>query len=186
MENYLDLLASIFGILSAGAALRNSVWAYPTGLAGICIYFYLLFEAGIYGDILINFYYFVLSIYGWYLWVKRDKNQKIVLQIHFISVKALRVALLILPFLWGALSYWLYFYTDSTIPLIDALTTALGMMGMYFMMYRVVEYWLFFVLMNILCIFVYAYKGLYFSSIQFFLLTFIAIYGYLQWRKKAV
>ena len=180
---FLDLFASLFGILTTWYALKNSVKAYPLGLISIFTYIYILYVSGIYGDIVINLYYAIMSVYGWMLWAKKDKTQHDLVRITAFNRNQWLKTILAFFLLWFAFYVWLDQYTDSTIPYIDALTSSLGILGMYWMTQRKLDYWLFFILMDIICIFVYAHKDLYFSAAQFFVLSILAAGGYWNWYK---
>lgn len=184
-NNILDFFAGFFGFLSAWFARNNSVKAYPIGLISIAIYFYLLFIFGIYGDIWINLYYAVMSCYGWYQWSKKaTDHQTDQLKISRLNLKNWKKTLFVFVLLILLFYLWLTFQTDSSFPFWDALTTSLGILGMYWMTKRKLEYWIFFILMDFISIFLYAQKGLWFSAVQFFALMLLASNGYFYWKKK--
>ena len=66
----LELIAVVFGVISVLFARKNNILVYPTGLVSTILYVYILFEFQLYGDLIINFYYTIMSVLGWYLWSK--------------------------------------------------------------------------------------------------------------------
>ena len=182
----LDLIAASCGVASCVYAMKNDIKTYPTGLVGVLIYFYLLYQQGIYGDIVINVYYAIMIVYGWFLWSKKNQRKEEILKVTFLHKKEWWLSSAFIIKLWLLFWLFLYYLTDSNITYIDALTSALAVAGMYWMTQRKVEYWLFFIVMDIICIFVYINKNLYFSAAHFLILTIIASLGYRKWKKIAL
>ena len=67
----LEIIAVIFGLLSVLFSKQNNIWVYPTGMLSTSIFVYLLLKWGLVGDMLINIYYFIMSVYGWYIWTRK-------------------------------------------------------------------------------------------------------------------
>ena len=71
----LEIVAVIFGFLSVWYSKQNKIWVFPTGMISTLIFVYLLFKWELLGDMMINGYYFIMSIYGWYIWTRKvDKT----------------------------------------------------------------------------------------------------------------
>ncbi len=181
--SWIEFIAVIFGILSVWFAKKENILVYPTGIVNVLIFVYLCYDAGIYANMGINLFYFIMSVYGWYSWTKKDENKK-VLPISRCSLPYLGVMLAILVFLFFILRYVLVRYTDSTVPNIDAITTAIYVISMWLMARKKIENWIGWIIGDIIAIPLYAYRGLIFSSFQFLVFLIIAILGYLEWRKK--
>lgn len=180
----LELIAVVFGIISVLFARKNNILVYPTGLVSTIIYVYILFEFELYGDLIINFYYTLMSILGWYLWSKKKGDQE-EFPISTVNRKEFLISTLIfiLTLLFVALVYHFFDkFTDWT-AYIDTLTTALFFVGMWLMAKRKIENWIIWIVADIISVPLYFYKGLTFSSMQFLLFTIIAIFGYLEWKK---
>lgn len=178
----LEAFGVIFGLLSVWFAKRESILVFPTGIISVLIYIYLCFTTRLYADMLINAYYFIMSLYGWYYWSKKDdtdhqtpitKNSK--------KEWAWTLALLIIFFI--TVSQLLIHLTDSDVPVIDALTTAIFFVGMQLMAKKKIENWLAWIIGDFISIPLYFYKGLVLTSFQFFIFFIIAILGYISWKK---
>ena len=102
----LDLLAAFFGIVSVVFAVRNSALNYYFGLLSIVLYILLLYRAGIYGDILLNLFYAVFSIYGLWNWSRKNQHQRFVVQISSLSVIQWRISGIAFLFTWGCLYFF--------------------------------------------------------------------------------
>jgi len=181
---FLELTAVVFGIISVLFARKNNILVYPTGLVSTLIYVYILLEWKLFGDFIINIYYSVMSILGWYLWI-RKKNGTTEFPISVMNRKDYLISSVIFTgtLLFVVLVYHFFDkFTDWT-AYVDTFTTALFFVGMWLMAKRKIENWIVWVIADIISVPLYFYKGLTFSSIQFLLFTIIAILGYLEWKR---
>ena len=179
----LEIIAVVFGILSVWFSKKNNILVYPTGMISTSIFTYLLFKWSLLGDMMINAYYFVMSVYGWYIWTRKVNN--IVTPISKVSSPE-KITSLIIFFFSLSFVYGIYNYFDkwgSYISYIDNFTTAIFFVGMWLMANRKIENWIFWIIGNIISIPLYFYKGLTFTSIQYIIFTVIAISGYYTWKK---
>jgi nicotinamide mononucleotide transporter len=181
---FLELTAVVFGIISVLFARKNNILVYPTGLVSTLIYVYILLEWKLFGDFIINIYYSIMSILGWYLW-SRKKNGATEFPISEMNRKDYLISSIIFTgtLLFVALVYCFFDKFAHWTAYVDTLTTALFFIGMWLMAKRKIENWLLWIVADIISVPLYFYKGLTFSSIQFLLFTIIAILGYIEWRK---
>ncbi len=181
---YLEATAIFFGILSVWFSWQNSVLVFPAGIISTSIFIYILLVSSLLGDMLINAYYFVMSIYGWFYWTRGDSEQletpitevtnqdkKICLAIFLASIGAVLV-------IYG-LSQRLTSWTAYA----DTFTTAVFFVGMWLMAKRKIQHWLCWILGDVISVPLYAYKGLMLTSVQFLIFTIMAVFGYRKWRK---
>tara|TARA_B100000579_G_scaffold433543_1_gene452509 strand:+ start:401 stop:1039 length:639 start_codon:yes stop_codon:yes gene_type:complete len=180
----LETIGILFGLLSVWYAKKNSIWVYPTGMISTSIFVYLLLKWVLLGDMIINAYYFIMSVYGWYYWSKKQ-GQVIVNQITLTTKKEFKTALLLfvasLIFI-----FWVYQVFDKWqdwTAYVDTLTTAIFFLGMGLMARRKIEHWLFWIVGDVISIPLYFYKGLTLTSFQYIIFTLFAIYGYRSWKK---
>ena len=179
----LEIIAVVFGILSVWFSKKNNILVYPTGMISTSIFTYLLFKWSLLGDMMINAYYFMMSIYGLYIWTRKVNN--IVTPISKVSSPE-KITSLIIFFFSLSFVYGIYNYFDkwgSYISYIDNFTTAIFFVAMWLMANRKIENWIFWIIGNIISIPLYFYKGLTFTSIQYIIFTVIAISGYYTWKK---
>ncbi|WP_025742764.1 nicotinamide riboside transporter PnuC [Aquimarina pacifica] len=181
----LEIIAVIFGILSVFFARANSIWVYPTGMISTLIYVYLLLQWALLGDMMINAYYFIMSVYGWYVWT-RKVDDTITTPISRTTAKEKRIQLIIfvatLVFVYSV--YIAFDKWNDWTAYVDTLTTAIFFVGMWLMARRKIENWIFWIIGDIISVPLYFYKGFTFSSFQYLLFTIIAIFGYLSWKKS--
>ena len=179
----LEIIAVVFGILSVWFSKKNNILVYPTGMISTSIFTYLLFKWSLLGDMMINAYYFMMSVYGWYIWTRKVNN--IVTPISKVSSPE-KITSLIIFFFSLSFVYGIYNYFDkwgSYTSYIDNFTTAIFFVAMWLMANRKIENWIFWIIGNIISIPLYFYKGLTFTSIQYIIFTVIAISGYYTWKK---
>ena len=180
----LELIGILFGLLSVWYAKKNNVWVYPTGMISTAIFVYLLLKWALLGDMIINAYYFVMSVYGWYYWSKKEE-EVIVHPITSTSKKEVKTAVLL--FVASILFvFWVYQAFDKWkdwTAYVDTFTTAIFFVGMGLMARRKIEHWLFWIVGDIISIPLYFFKGLTLTSFQYIIFTLIAIYGYRSWKK---
>ncbi|MCK9616308.1 MAG: nicotinamide riboside transporter PnuC [Lentimicrobiaceae bacterium] len=181
--SYIEIIAVFFGLLSVWYAKKESIRVYPTGIINVLIYVYLCFSAGLYGDMGINAFYFVMSVYGWYNWSRKDENSKEI-SITRCNKKELIFNMLAFLLFFGILWFILERYTPSTVPVLDSFTTALFIIAMWQMARKKIENWIAWIIGDALVIPMFAYKELIFTSFQFIVFLILAISGYLEWRKK--
>ena len=179
----LEITAVVFGIISVLFARKNNILVYPTGLISTLIFIYILYNFKLYGEFIINIYYSVMSILGWYLWSRRNNDQE-EFPISIMNSKEYKISGLIftVTLLFIALVYHFFDkFTDLT-AYVDAFTTALFFVGMWLMAKRKIENWIVWIIADIISVPLYFYKGLTVSSLQFIVFTIIAILGYIEWK----
>jgi nicotinamide mononucleotide transporter len=183
-EIILELTAIFFGLLSVVFSKRNSIWVFPTGIISTAIFVYLLWQWQLLGDMTINAYYFLMSLYGWYYWT-RNKNGAILHPISKLTIQEIKwsglIFVLSISFVIGI---YIFFdkFTHWT-AYVDTLTTGIFFVGMWQMAKRKIENWLFWIVGDLISIPLYFYKGYTFTSIQYLIFTFLAIWGYFEWKR---
>jgi nicotinamide mononucleotide transporter pnuC len=195
----LEIIGVIFGFLSVWYARKGNIWVYPTGIISTMLFVYLLWHYVLWGDMLINVYYTVMSIYGWVLWARNAQDNIITISrttpadwktatllgafsfLFVIGVYYLK------PFIKNDFSMQgvtLGFHNFLPTEYVDVFTTAIFLVGMWLMAKRKIENWLFWIVGDLISIPLYYIKGMVFTSFQYLLFTIIAIMGYLEWRRK--
>ncbi len=179
----LELIAVFFGLLSVWFSKNNNVLVYPTGIINTSIFVYLLVKWELLGDMIINVYYFLMSIYGWYYWTRKSHNHEYT-PITKIKEADIKIILIIIISSTLFVSY-LYSFFDKwsgLVSYIDILTTAIFFVGMWLMARRKIESWFFWILGDVISVPLYFVKGLAFSSFQYLIFTLIAVAGYYKWK----
>ena len=179
----LEIIAVVFGLLSVWYSKNNNILVFPTGMISTAIFIYLLYKWVLLGDMMINAYYFLMSIYGWFIWTRKENNT--ITPISRVNNNEKKIGIII--FLSSLVFvYLIYVYFDkwgTITSYVDNITTAIFFVGMWLMAKRKIENWIFWIIADIISIPLYFYKGLTFTSLQYLIFTFIAIAGYYSWKK---
>jgi nicotinamide mononucleotide transporter len=183
-EIYLEITAVIFGLLSVLYAKKDNILVFPTGIISTSIYVYLLWKWSLLGDMMINGYYFIMSIYGWYLWTRKKEGED-EYPISTLSNKEKSIAFAIfIGTIVFVVAVYLFFDKFTTwSAYVDTLVTGIFFVGMWLMAKRKIENWILWIIGDIISIPLYFFKGYTFTSIQYIVFTVIAYYGYLEWKK---
>jgi nicotinamide mononucleotide transporter len=181
----LEMIGVLFGFLSVWFSKKENILVYPTGIISTSIFVYILLVYGLLGDMMINAYYFSMSIYGWYVWTRKVDDT------HFIPItkttpkeKKWSVLLFVATIILVCGVYIAFDKFDSWTAYTDVVTTAIFFVGMWLMAKKKLENWTYWIVGDIISVPLYFYKGLIFTGFQYFFFTIIAIYGYKAWKKN--
>ena len=181
----LELIGVFFGFLSVWFSKQDNILVYPTGIISTAIFVYILAVYGLLGDMMINAYYFAMSIYGWYIWTRK------VDAIHYTPItKATKtenkqsIYIFIATLIFVFAVYEFYDKWNSWTAYVDTITTAIFFVGMWLMAKKKLENWIYWIIGDLISVPLYLYKGLVFTSFQYLLFTIIAIYGYRAWKRN--
>jgi nicotinamide mononucleotide transporter len=181
MAFYLSQLASVW------YARKNNILVYPTGIIGVVlaawIYFFIA-SPPLYADAVLNIYYLMMSLYGWYQWT-RKKDNAVVYPISWCGRKELINGLLLFMVSWLGIWFLLHFFTDSNTQVLDSLVSATAVTAMWWMALRKVENWLAWTASNLIAIPLNFYKGFMLFTVMYVVFLLLALAGYYSWKKLA-
>jgi len=182
----LEITGSVFGLLSVWFSKRDNILVFPTGIISTAIFVYILLVYGLLGDMLINGYYFIMSIYGWYIWTRKvDKTHFIpITKINSKKEYYLSAVIFLGTIVFVSLVYTYFDKWHSWTAYVDTLTTGIFFVGMWLMAKKKIENWIYWIIGDIITVPLYLVKGLVFSSFQYLIFTIIAIYGYQAWKSQ--
>jgi len=187
---WLEYIAVFAGVASVWFSRIENILVYPVGLINTIIYIYLSFQVGLWGEGSVNFYYTVVSIYGWILWAKRNQQRQHVVIIKKSSGWEWVFQLSFFFFFYIVLFFALYWlkkngHARQAIPWADAFASASAYTGMWLMAKKKVESWYWWIATNIASIPLYFVKGLVFTSVYYLILLVMAVFGLFEWIKRA-
>ena len=174
-------MAVILGVAEVLLAKANNIWLYPAGIISTVLSVYILIIAGLYAESLLNGYYIVMSIYGWWYWIKK-KNETAV-KITACTSKDWIITGGITGIGFIILAFLLKTYTPSTVPYWDAWVSATAWAGMWLLSKRKIENWVLLNISNLFAIPLLLYKQLPMFALLTIILFIVAIFGYFEWRK---
>jgi len=184
-----EWVSTIAQVASVWYARKNNVLVYPTGIVGVLLaaYVYLFMTNGppLYADALLNIYYFVMSVYGWYNWVQKKDATHYTYPISWCSRIELMIGFVLFIGFWAVIYFTLKNLTDSNTPILDSLVSSSAVTAMWWMAKRKIENWLAWIFSNIVAIPLNFYKGLMLFTLMYVLFLLLAWMGYVLWKKKA-
>jgi nicotinamide mononucleotide transporter len=187
--SWLEFIAVLAGILSVWFSRMENIWVYPTGLINTIIYIYLSFKSSLLGEASVNFYYTVVSIYGWILWAKKDLERRHVLHITSSTQREWLQQTGFFSFFYiavfSALTWLKKDFAPQAIPWADAFASATAYTGMWLMAKKKVESWHWWIATNFASIPLYFVKHYVFTSVYYLILLIMAISGLIEWNRKA-
>jgi len=178
-----EYLAVFFGIASVLFSRKENIWVYPTGIINTVMYTWFCFQWwNLYAEGSLNFYYTVMSIYGWWVWTRKKDGKE--LPITFNNRKDWSISIAFFFISWGLLFFILKKYTNSAVPWGDSFASAAAYTGMWQMARKKVENWVWWIITNFASIPLYFYKHAVFTSVQYLVFLVLAIMGLITWKKK--
>ena len=185
----LEFIAVVTGIASVFFSKKENILVYPVGLINTIIYVYISIKGSLFGEASVNFYYTVMSIYGWILWARKDRQHHILLHITNSSFKQWMQHLLFFAFFYVAIFFALTWaksaFYANTIPALDAFASATAFTGMWLMAKKKVESWYWWIATNVTSIPLYYIKGYALTSVYYVVLLVLAVFGLMEWQQRA-
>lgn len=180
----LEFIAFVFGILSVWFAKKENILVYPTGLIATIITTYLLYIAGYLGDMMVNGYFAIMSVYGWYKWSRKENEiDNVAISRTNTREKIIGIVLFFVTIFVVFGIYNFFDYEIKTANYIDIFASGIFFTGMWYMALKKIENWTLWILGDIIVTPLYAYRGLGMLSLQYLIFTILAISAYLEWKK---
>jgi nicotinamide mononucleotide transporter len=185
VDNYIEILGAVTGMVYIYFSIRRIIWLWPLGIITSAFYVFIFFDSRFYADMGLQVYYFAISIYGWRTWktIKEDEGKIPVKRIAFYQLIMFLFYTIILTFI---ISLILINYTDSPLPVWDAFTTAGSILATYMLAKRYIENWLFWIVIDVISIGLYLYRGLYPTVVLFAVYSVMAVVGYYKWKENLI
>ncbi len=182
-----EWVSTIAQVASVWYAKKNNVLVYPTGIVGVLLAFWVYFfmaSPPLYADGILNIYYFLMSVYGWYNWAQKKGDEQYNYPISWCSPKELQIGMALFIGFWIGIYILLISITDSNTPLLDSLVSATAVTAMWWMAKRKIENWLAWIVSNIIAIPLNFYKGFMLFVVMYVLFLVLATMGFAAWKKK--
>jgi nicotinamide mononucleotide transporter len=191
--DHLELSGLIFGLLAVWFLIKQNIWTWPTGIIYVLISFVIFWNIQLYGDFLLHIFFLILNIYGWYYWVKGDTSSPTDLSVSTFGLKQ-NISLLLITglgiFIFGffleKLPYFITGMVPASLPYWDATTSILSVTGMWLTTRKKIENWYYWFAVDLLACGIYIYKGIYFYAFLYGVYVFMAVWGYMEWRKSFI
>lgn len=185
VSNKTELLGAILGILYIQFSIRQNILTWPTGILTSILYVIVFFKSGLYAAMGLQFYYVVISIYGWHYWLRgKNASNNSFLQVQTVHKKLWVKIGVISTLIYSAILFILIKFSDSDVPLLDSLTTSFSIVATWMLAKKYIENWIIWIFVDFVTIGLYIYKSLWPTVILFTVYTVMAFFGYFEWKKE--
>lgn len=179
-QSLLEVTGVITGILCVYLAAKNIIWNWPFAIVSVCVYMIIFFEAKLYADMGLQFYFLAMNIYGWYFWGRKSTSEVKVPVIRITS-KEIILSIIGIILFTAILGFVLKHGTDAAFPFIDSFCTACSLIAQVLLARKVLENWLIWVFVDMIYVIVYTAKHLHLTAGMYALYFVIAALGYRDW-----
>ena len=176
----IESAAVFFSILYVILAVKESIWCWGAALISVILYIYICYSAQLYTETGLQVFYLLMAFYGYHNWNKNESTLKVQ---QWTTTKHLLILLLgaLLTFLMG---FYFTIYTNAAMPLVDSFTTVFSVFATYMVTKKILENWLYWIVIDIVSTYLYFSRELHLTSLLFIVYTVIAIFGYFSWLKR--
>lgn len=179
----IELWAAITGLACVILAARENMWSYPIGIINVVLWIILFYQVKLYADVTLQIIFLILMAIGWYTWLTGKKNIKDVRKTREMTKKEILVSALIVIVGTPIMGYYYATWTDAALPYPDSFILVASLVAQWFLSRKVLESWVFWVLVDIVAVPLFLSRGLYITSGLYVLFLLNAFYGYFQWKK---
>ncbi|NEU81162.1 nicotinamide riboside transporter PnuC [Nostoc sp. UIC 10630] len=190
--SYIELLGTVFYLWSAWLISQRKILTWPVGIVSVLLYMALFYQIRLYSDFLEQIYYLVVSVYGWWRWSTPDYGKVLLIRYSpprkIVLIAAITIAI---SFATGALMSQIHlllpaiFLEKASFPYLDALTTIMSFTAMWLMVQKRIESWYYWIIVDVIGIWLYYVKEVKLIAFLYVILLFIAINGSISWLKTA-
>ncbi len=194
--SYLEFFAVITGLIAVWLSAKEHISNWGIGLISVVLMGILFYQIQLYPDLFLQVFFFITNLLGWWNWRrprKEEKNYKMELKVSSIKISEWMVLAVIVILSSSILGFFAsnlhnilpkLFSLPSAFPYIDSCTTMLSIVATYLLIQKKVEAWILWILVDIICTYIYFVKGVKFLSIEYFIFTLIAFFGFYNWQKS--
>lgn len=179
-----ELIAVVSALIYVVLAAKENIWCWPAALVSTVIYTVIFYDVYLWMDSLLQVYYFGMAIYGWYCWQYINKSPKETLHIQTWPLNFHLKAIVLLSLVSVVIGWLMANFTPADFPFIDSATTVFSVFTTYLVAKKVLENWLYWIVINAVSVYLYIQKDLEPTAALLVLYFFMALYGYFQWLEK--
>ena len=181
--SWIELIAAGLGVANVWLVVRRSVWNYPFGIVMVTLYGFVFFGARLYSDTILQGFFFVVQIYGWWYWLQ-GRGQDGLIRVEVLGMRG-RLAAAAATLAGAAAGGWFFAnYTNAAAPWLDAFIAAASVTAQYLMSIRKIENWLWWIVVDAVAIGVYCWKGLYPTTVLYAIFLGLSVAGLVGWLRE--
>ncbi len=182
----LQIVGTLLGLLYLWLEYKANIWVWIVGAIMPMVHGMLYLSSGIYADAAMQLYYVVAGIYGLFVWLRGEKRSEKRVDIQHTPKQWILPLVLVYALLHVALYFLLTEFTDSRVPFFDSMSTALSVVAMWMLSRKLVEQWLVWLVVDMISVGLYFYKGIPITALLYTLYCALAVAGYMRWRKQVL
>jgi nicotinamide mononucleotide transporter len=180
-----EMVAVFLSVTYLLLAIKQNLWCWVAAFISTLIYTVLFFDASLLMDSALNMFYLVMAIYGWYSWKYGNginKNEELEITTYGLNKNLKIIGVLIIVSL--ILGYIMANYTSADFAYLDTFTTVFAVFTTYTLTKKVLENWLYWIVIDSVSIYIYINKGFYLTAVLFAFYTVLAFIAYNNWKKE--
>lgn len=181
--SWTEIVASLLGVVNIVLLVRRSIWNYPFGIVMVTLYGVVFFEARLFSDALLQVFFFVVQVYGWWVWYHARDSEGLV-KVELMSTRSRIVWAAVIVVATVAEGWYLANYTTDSAPWMDANTTAMSVVAQYLLSIRKIENWILWIVTDVVQIGLYYWKGLYPTTGLYMLFLVLSCVGLYEWQRE--
>ena len=178
-----ESIAVILALAYLLLAMKQNIWCWSAAFVSSGIYVVVFWHVHLYMEAILNFYYVAMAVYGYWMWTRGGKQHHGV-KVTSLSLNTHLMIIVITGLIALIIGYFMANNTDAAFPYLDAMTTCFAIMTTYLVAKKILENWLYWIVINSVSIYLYSSKGLMLTSALFVLYVILAVKGYLEWKKS--
>jgi nicotinamide mononucleotide transporter len=181
--SWIEIVASILGVVNIVLLVRRSIWNYPFGIVMVSMYGVVFFQARLFSDALLQVFFFIVQIYGWWVWYHARDSAGLV-KVELMSARSRILWIGVIVVATVVEGWYLANYTRDSAPWMDANTTAMSVVAQYLLSIRKIENWILWIVTDVVQIGLYYWKGLYPTTGLYILFLILSSVGLYEWLRE--
>ena len=188
--SYIEFIAILFGLLSIWLATKQIIWTWSTGLISIVFSFIVFYQVQLYSDMFLQIYFFITNIYGWIIWKNHFQENEPITTLTAKTRFLLFLLITVFTLAFGILVKNIHllfpkvFILPASFPFIDTFIAVASIIATILLAKRIIENWVIWLIVDTICVFVYASKNIAFFSVEYAVFCILACLGLFSWRKS--
>lgn len=182
--SYWEIIAALLSIFYISLAIKQNIWCWIAAFFSTLIYSILFFDATLLMSSFLNAYYLLMAIYGWYSWKIRNNYKDSNLKISTLNLSVNAKIIVVLSIISIVLGYYMTNYTNTSYAYLDSTITIFSLVATYMMTKKILDNWIYWIIIDSAAIYLYFKKEFYVTSILFLIYTILAFLAYMEWKKE--
>lgn len=179
-----EAIAMILAIAYIVLAIKQSLWCWPAAFVSTLIYTILFYDVSLLMDSALNAYYLIMAVYGWYSWKYGGKLEQQELEVSTYGLSKNIQIIIVLSIISLGFGYVMANYTSADFAYVDSFTTVFAVFSTYMLAKKIIENWIYWIVIDIVSIYIYIQKGLNLTAVLFIIYTILAFVAYQNWKKE--